>query len=128
MAWVNVYIGGKPGFRQAVVAKLGNSWLPGSTGLRNELLMYWLPDAGRLKALKVAIGSKLVFKYRLEFITNLNEHLELIANETNEFSFYENELMNKMIRWDNTQREPVKPDEESDVEFEKTGCISISMI
>lgn len=47
----------------------------GKSGSEDELVMYWLPDTLVLRRLKEAIGSKLIFKYRLRFINNLNDHL-----------------------------------------------------
>jgi hypothetical protein len=104
MAWGTVYIKGRTDFQSAVISKLENSWLLGSPEVNDDLLMYWVPDTVLLRTLKVAIGSKLIFKYRLCFITNLNQHLNLEMKEEAEFSLLEHEMVNKMVRLDSTQR------------------------
>lgn len=76
----------------------------GKSGSEDELVMYWLPDTLVLRRLKEAIGSKLIFKYRLRFINNLNDHLQDDHEPSDEFSFSEHALVNKMLQYDKTQR------------------------
>jgi len=76
MVWVTVYIRGRKNFQREVLAKLEQSWLAGSHGANNDLLMFWIEDTSRLRSLKKTIGCKLIFKYRLHFFTDLDLHLK----------------------------------------------------
>lgn len=105
MCWVTVYIRGKTGFQDAILAKLEGAWLPGSTEGDNGLIMFWLPDVNRLRRLKIAIGSKLILKYRLHFFTDLDAHLKPINWRATDFSTTENEMVTKMMKWDSDQRD-----------------------
>jgi hypothetical protein len=83
MGWVTLYITGKEDFREDVGEKLENSSLklmPGYTGgaqAGNQYHdMYWVDETVKLRDLKEAIGSKLVWKYRLQFYTSLEAFVE----------------------------------------------------
>lgn len=102
MSWTTVYIRGRPDFQSAVVSKLEGLWLLGSPETEDGLLMYWLPDKVLLKTLKRAIGSKILWKYRLHFITNLNNHLQ--QYHSYQLSVEEREMINKMARLYNEVR------------------------
>ena len=100
MSWVTVYIRGRKGFRKEVLAKLKRTWLPGSHEANNDLLMFWIEDASRLRSLKIAIGSKLIFKFRLYFFTDLDFHLKAEKKQSTEFSTLETEMVTKMVQWE----------------------------
>ncbi|HMG92366.1 MAG TPA: hypothetical protein VK589_20050 [Chryseolinea sp.] len=100
MSWVTVYMRGREGFRREVLAKLERTWLSGSHEANNGLLMFWIEDIARLRSLKIAIGSKLIFKYRLHFFTDLDFHLKAEKRETTEFSMVETEMVTKMVKWE----------------------------
>ena len=83
MRWVTIYITGKEDFREEVGKKLEDSDLkimPGYNGgsgpgeLHNDL--YWIDEKLPLREFKEAIGSKLIWKYRLQFYTTLEAFLE----------------------------------------------------
>lgn len=84
MGWVTIYITGKSDFREEVGEKLQDSDLnimPGYTGgstvdggIYSDL--YWVDEKITLRELKEAIGSKLVFKYRLSFYASLESFIE----------------------------------------------------
>ena len=97
MSWITVYIKGRKSFRKEVLAKLERTWLLGNEDVNNDLLMYWIEDASKLKSLKTAIGSKLIFKYRLHFFTDLDFHLKAEKRQSTEFSTVETEMMTTMI-------------------------------
>ena len=76
MAWSTLYITGKKDFQEEVIENLKNSdvpYLPGSSGESN-LIMIWVDDKLPLRDLKIAIGSKTLFKYRLQFFTSPEQH------------------------------------------------------
>ncbi|MBL7872663.1 MAG: hypothetical protein JNM78_13690 [Cyclobacteriaceae bacterium] len=76
MAWSTLYITGKKDFQEEVLNNLRHSdvsYLPGSSG-DTDLLMLWVDEKMPLRDIKVAIGSKTVFKYRLLFFTDLDQH------------------------------------------------------
>ncbi|HEX5172107.1 MAG TPA: hypothetical protein VFW11_23175 [Cyclobacteriaceae bacterium] len=76
MGWITVYIKGKVGFKDKVIERLSSAWLTGSYDMEKNLLMFWLRDPSEFRAFKKTIGSKLIFKYRLQFFTDLNDHLK----------------------------------------------------
>ena len=101
MSWVTVYMKGRKGFRREVLAKLERTWLPGSQEANKDLLMFWIEDISKLRSLKQAIGSKLVFKYRLHFFTDLDFQLKAERSQLTEFSMMETEMVTKMVQWEN---------------------------
>ena len=97
MSWATIYIRGRNGFQNAITSKLRGMWLLGSPEAMGDLIMFWLPQNITERNLKISIGSKLIFKYRLQFISNLNCHLKLRWEESTKFSVSENEMIDKMI-------------------------------
>jgi hypothetical protein len=76
MAWITLYITGKPDFKEEVQHQLERSdisFLPGTDSDEN-LFLVWVDETLPLRDLKKAIGSKIVFKYRLQFFTSLTQH------------------------------------------------------
>jgi hypothetical protein len=83
MQWITIYITGKEDFREEVARKLDNSdlkYMPGYNGGSGnpELFsdMYWIDEKVKVRELKEAIGSKLIWKYRLQFYTTLEAFIE----------------------------------------------------
>jgi hypothetical protein len=83
MQWVTIYITGKEDFREEVASKLEDSdlkYMPGYNGGSTdpELFsdMYWIDEKVSLRDVKEAIGSKLIWKYRLRFYATLEEFIE----------------------------------------------------
>jgi len=98
MSWVTVYIRGRGSFQKEVLAKLEQSWLVGSHEANNDLLLFWIEDTSRLRRLKIAIGPKLIFKYRLHFFTDLNLYRKAEKRQSTEFSTVEDEMVARMVR------------------------------
>jgi len=61
--------------------------------------MFWIEDISKLRSLKIAIGSKLIFKYRLHFFTDLDFHLKGEKRQSTEFSTMETEMVTRMVQW-----------------------------
>jgi hypothetical protein len=82
MGWTTLYITGKTDFREEVREKLDDSALKimpgytGSSGLGDPHDLYWIDEKVTLRSVKEAIGSKLVWKYRLQFYPSLEEFIE----------------------------------------------------
>lgn len=82
MGWVTVYITGKSDFRDDVLKKLQGSdlqYMPGYTGGTGDYDahdLYWLDDRTDIRKMKEAIGSKLVFRHRLNFYPSLEAFIE----------------------------------------------------
>lgn len=94
MGWVTVYITGNADFREDVNRKLEDSdlaWMPGYNGAQtnNELFsdLYWVDEIVTLRELKEAIGSKLVWKYRLRFFNTLEAFIESQNSKKNNSEF-----------------------------------------
>lgn len=106
MGWVTVYITGKGDFHEEVGEKLEDSNLnlmPGYTGgsaVEGELFsdLYWVDEKLKLRDLKDAIGSKLIWKYRLNFYTSLESFIESQNKKktTSDFTAEERALLAEM--------------------------------
>lgn len=90
MGWITVYITGKADFREEVLKKLEASnvnFMPGYTGASSDMDthdLYWLDERVSIRSFKEAIGSKLIWKYRLEFFTSLEAFIESQKNKREE--------------------------------------------
>jgi|SRR5688572_8242770 len=86
MNWTTIYITGRPEFQAEVRKKLEQSNLDFMRGYVDNTTatvphdLYWLNDQTELRAMKEAVGSKLVWKYRLKFYTSLEAFLQLQDN------------------------------------------------
>lgn len=104
MGWLTVYITGKSDFREEVLKKLQGSdlnYMPGYTGASVDFDthdLYWLDEKVDIRKCKEAIGSKLVWKYRLNFFTSLEAFIESQDRKKKslEFTPEENALLAKM--------------------------------
>lgn len=104
MNWTTLYITGKSDFRHEVLRKLEHSrinFMPGYTGGASETRdiheMYWIDEKTGLRELKEAIGSKLIWKYRLRFYISLEDFIESrTAKDQDKFTPEEIELINYM--------------------------------
>ncbi len=105
MEWVTVYIAGKPGFKEEVIKNLEGSkfpYMPG-TSENDELCLFWMDERASLREFKKAIGSKIVFKYRLQFYKSL-EAYHASRNQQESLSPQEQAMIYKMTSWDLNQR------------------------
>ena len=81
MNWTTIYITGRPEFQDEVRKKLEHSdldFMPGYVDNTTATIthdLYWLNDQTELRELKEAVGSKLVWKYRLKFHADLEAFL-----------------------------------------------------
>jgi hypothetical protein len=82
MGWSTLYITGKGDFREEVREKLEQSNLkvmPGYTGMVSEEEvhdLYWVDDKVNVRDFKAAIGSKLIWNYRLHFFPSFEAFIE----------------------------------------------------
>ena len=110
MSWNTVYVNVKKGFSEAILPELNRSWLRGTVEPDLNLVMFWLNEDSGLRELKRAIGSKMIFKYRLRFFTNLEEYIqsESVKNYSG-FSVREVQLIAHMEEWESnrTKRIPL---------------------
>jgi hypothetical protein len=98
MNWTTIYITGKTDFREDVKRKLNHAdlqFMPGyidnsSTSTIHDL--YWLDEKADLHRFKAAIGSKLIWKYRLRFFDSLEKFVESQNHRTNADPFTREEL------------------------------------
>lgn len=87
MGWITIYITGKAEFREEVQKKLQGSnvnFMPGYTGATSDLDthdLYWLDENVDLRTFKGALGSKLIWKFRLNFFTSLEAFIESQKNK-----------------------------------------------
>ena len=102
MSWSTVYIKGRLGFERETLHQLeksGFSFLPGSDEPVKGLALYWINDLSQLRAFKVAIGGKIIFKYRLRFFTDFEEVDRDNKRKQEAFTPRENALVKKMNDW-----------------------------
>jgi hypothetical protein len=100
MAWSTLYITGKKDFQEEVLQNLRHSdvsYLPGTSG-DADLLMFWVDEKAPLRDLKMAIGSKTVFKYRLQFFTDLDQHRADLKKE--KLTPREEAMIREMSNWE----------------------------
>jgi hypothetical protein len=102
MNWITIYITGKNGFQEEVLDILSNTKLkvmPGSTGGEKDVCLLWIDETVDLKSLKKAIGSKVIFSYRLRFYRELEE-IQQENQQTEEFTVDETSRIREMNLWD----------------------------
>lgn len=105
MSWNTIYITGKSGFKEEVLESLEDSdfpFMPGSTGNDQEVSLFWIDDSLPLRDFKKAIGSKVVFKYRLQFFSSLEE-LQREQEKNTSLTPREEAMIREMNEWQNTQ-------------------------
>ena len=104
MTWNTIYITGKPGFKEEVSKSLedSDSVMPGSTGNDQDVSLFWIDDTLPLRAFKKAIGSKIVFKYRLQFFSSLEE-LQRQQEKNTSLTPREEAMIREMNEWQTTQ-------------------------
>jgi hypothetical protein len=103
MNWNTVYIKGKPGFEQEVAENLTNAAInvmPGSLSEGESTALFWIDEKTSLREIKKVIGSKVVFKYRLQFFKNLDEANTFEKVTEQNFSPAEEDLIQKMATWE----------------------------
>ena len=97
MDWITLYVKGRVGFKPLVLAKLKEVILHGSSPADQDVLMVWVKGNKSLRSIKLMIGAETVFRYRLRFFTDLNEHLKTKAvGNHRPLSVRERELLQKM--------------------------------
>lgn len=106
MNWVTIYITGKTGFHQEILDSLEDTNLkimPGTTGSDQNVCLLWIDESVNLRELKKAIGSKVVFKYRLQFFNNLEDiHKEEATSEV--LTEGETSMIREMNLWEESQK------------------------
>ncbi len=109
MSWSTIYIHGKTGFKEALDAKLQGTWMRGAQDTGHGLVMYWLQEDVSLRDFKLAISSKIIFKYRLHFFSTVDEYLQQQnKNQNTGLSAQENRMVRKMMNWQNKNRNESK--------------------
>lgn len=95
MDWTTLYITGEEGFKEEVAKRLDGSdldFMPGYLGNPSDSDhdMYWVDKQVDIRAFKLAIGAKTIWKYRVRVYTSL----EAFVNSQNEdkTSLTENDL------------------------------------
>jgi hypothetical protein len=98
MNWNTIYITGRSDFREEVKKKLENSdvnFMPGYVDNSVSRFMhdlYWLDEKVDLRRFKEAIGSKLIWKYRLSFYMNLEEFIQARNKKENSLELTKEDL------------------------------------
>ena len=108
MGWGTLYIHGKPGFEQEVLDQLEHSsvgFMPGSMSGEKNIALYWVDERTNMRDFKKAIGSEIVFKYRLRFFSTLEslyEFQDQRMSPSESFTPQEQALIRQMSHWDET--------------------------
>jgi hypothetical protein len=98
IVWAIVYIRGREGFQEEVLPKLRDNYLSANSETDN-LMMVWLPDADKLRSLKLAVGTGTILKFRLHFFTSLRPYEGKPRKHSTVFSNVEGALENPMVVW-----------------------------
>ena len=103
MRWTTLYITGKGDFRDEVLDKLEDSsisFMPGYTGEVSDNdethELYWIDEKASLRKIKEAIGSKVIFKFRLRFYPTLEAFLDSQNKKENAVSDDDIALLEEM--------------------------------
>ena len=96
MDWITLYVTGREGFKPVVLVRLKGVILHGSSQPDQDVLMVWAKGKRSLRSIKLVIGAETIFRYRLQFFTDLNEHLKTKARGQRALSVRESELLQKM--------------------------------
>ena len=98
MNWTTIYITGRLGFQAEVRKKLEHSNLHFMPGYVDNSIasvthdLYWLNDQTELREMKEAVGSKLIWKYRLRFYANLETFIQSQDNTAKEAELTQDDL------------------------------------
>lgn len=104
MDWITIYITGKEGFKEEVARRLDHSRVPympgylGNTAGATDYDMYWLDKDVTLRSLKLAVGAKAIWKYRIRFYLSLEEFITSQEKEADSFTAHDMELIREMRR------------------------------
>lgn len=108
MGWSTLYIYGNPGFEQEVLDQLEHSsigFMPGSMTGEQNIALYWVDERTNIRDFKKAIGSEIVFKYRLRVfnsLESLHEFQDQRISSNDSFTPQEQALIREMTHWDET--------------------------
>jgi hypothetical protein len=84
MNWNTIYVIGKEGFEHEVLKRLIHSeisYMPGYMSELEKVALFWLDERTTLRDFKKAIGSKTIFKFRLQFYNSLEEVTKKIESD-----------------------------------------------
>ncbi|MFM7853845.1 MAG: hypothetical protein ACKO96_18460 [Flammeovirgaceae bacterium] len=99
MSWSTVYIKGKVGFERETTHQLEKSGFSFLLGTKeNDYTLFWIDNLAKLREFKIAIGSKTIFKYRLQFFTSLEEAEQ--KSQSPAFTAEEKNKIKKMQEWE----------------------------
>ena len=103
MNWITIYISGRPGFLKEVEDELKWCDLRYMTGFSSEphVALYWLDPRVALRDFKKAIGSKLVWKYRLHFYSSVEDFVESTNEDNAQLTDDEQQLIDKTQAMEN---------------------------
>jgi hypothetical protein len=102
MNWTTLYITGNSDFRDEVLRKLEGSrldYMPGYIDSSSGSGVYdllWIKENTPLRDVKDAIGSRLIWKYRLRFYNNLEDFIQSVNTKDDTLSNDEQDLMDAM--------------------------------
>lgn len=105
MDLIMLYISGKPGFAREVLKQLSRakfSYLEGTANTKNVIAV-WVDKSTVLRDFKLAVGAKLIFKYRLQFISSNSAvaKAEQKANSDDSLTDYLQNLANQYRKGSN---------------------------
>lgn len=104
--WEMIYISGKPGFINNLFKQLQNAdipTLPGNTE-GSQIAAIWVLKGTDLRKLKIALGSKFVFKHRLRFFQSYSDLTGIEEPKPQQnFTKNEREMIRKMIAREEVQ-------------------------
>ncbi len=102
MDWITLYISGKPGFKQEAGRKLEQSKLKlmpgyiGNSASGSNYDMYWVEKQTSLRAFKLAVGAKAIWRYRIKFYLSLEEFIQSQEGESTDFTEGDKALIKEM--------------------------------
>jgi hypothetical protein len=66
-----IYLKGDPGFRPAVLTKLGSSWIMGGNDIGEDIISFTMPEKIDLEELKNMIGETIITEFSVSFFNKM---------------------------------------------------------
>lgn len=100
-----IYINGKNGFEKVLRDRLDESWFSSRDSKKN-LVIFWLDANTNLSDLKRAIGSNIIFKYKIQFSSDPDKfHNTAQVKSTIQLTVKEKAIIVQMEAWEKARSE-----------------------
>ncbi len=71
MSKITVYLKGDPGFKPAIITRLGRDWIQNGRDVDEDVISFSLPEKMSMEDLKASIGIDIVSSFDVLFFDNI---------------------------------------------------------